>query len=62
MIYYDFLFENEHRISNYNGILYFTMNLEEDKYIYVDKGFGDLYMYDIHEKTTKRYWSASFNQ
>ena len=58
----NFLFENEHRISNYNGILYFTMNLEEDKYIYVDKGFGDLYMYDIHEKTTKRYWSASFNQ
>ena len=48
----NYLSETDRRVSNGNGLIYFTMTLEEDKYIYLEWSSGWLYLYSIPNKTT----------
>ena len=56
-----YISETNHRISNGNGLIYFSMNLEEDKYIYLEWNSGFLYLYSILNKTTERLDAKLYN-
>ena len=49
----NYISETDYRISNGNGLLYFTMNIEEQRYVYFSYNTGDLYLYNITNKTLK---------
>ena len=48
----NYISETEHRISNGDGMLYLTMDLEEDKYIYLESNnLNDISLYSKIDKT-----------
>ena len=49
----NYISETNHRVSNGNGLIYYTMTLEEDKYIYLEWNSALLYLYSISNKTTE---------
>ena len=57
----NYISETDHLISNGNGLIYFTLTLEEDKYIYLEWNTGRLYLYSITDKTTERKSVQLFN-
>ena len=50
----NYISETDHKISNGDGMLYFTMDINEDKYIYLEWNTGELYLYSILNKTTEK--------
>ena len=57
----NYISETNHRVSNGNGLLYFTMDFEEDKYVYLEWNNGRLYLYSILDKTTQRLDAQLYN-
>ena len=50
----NYITESEYKTSYGDGLLYFTMNLEEDKYIYLEWNTGRLYLYSMLDKKTEK--------
>jgi len=50
----NFITESDYKTSYGDGLLYFTMDIEEDKYIYLEWNTGQLYLYSILDKTTEK--------
>ena len=50
----NYISETDHKISNGDGMIYFTMDIKEDKYIYLEWNTGQLYLYSISNKTTEK--------
>ena len=50
----NYISETDHKVSNGDGTIYFTMDIEEDKYIYLEWNTGQLYLYSILNKTTEK--------
>ena len=51
----NYISETSHMVSNgiNYGLLYFTMNLEEDRYIFLKFSSGNLYLYNITDRAIK---------
>ena len=49
----NYISETNYLISNGKGLLYFTLELKEDKYIYIDWNKAYIYLYSIRNKTTE---------
>ena len=49
----NYISDTNHLISNSDNLFYFTMELEEDKYIYMEWNVANLYLYSIKNKTTE---------
>ena len=49
----NYISETDHRISNGDGMLYFTMSLDEDRYVFFEHNTGDMYLYNITQKVLK---------
>ena len=43
----NYISETDHKISNDDGLLYFTMRLDEDRYVYLEHNSGEMYLYNI---------------
>ena len=50
----NYISETDHKISNGDGMIYFTMDIKEDKYIYLEWNTGQVYLYSISDKKTEK--------
>ena len=57
----NYITESDYKTSYGDGLLYFTMDIEEDKYIYLEWNTGQLYLYSILDKTTEKKSSEFYN-
>ena len=57
----NYISETSHEVSTGNGLLYFTMNLKEDRYIYLRHNSDEFYLYSISDKTEKKIKKEKYN-
>ena len=57
----NYISETDRRISNGDGLIYFNLDLEEDKYVYLEWNTGKLYLYSINNKTTTQISPSFYN-
>ena len=50
----NYISETDYKTTYGDGLIYFEMHIEEDKYIYLEWNTGQIYLYSILNKTTEK--------